>query len=237
MADAGGWRRWLLLIGWLLCPVGTLAATALITHGPRDTARVALTFDLCQVPGRPAGFDRGVIEVLQRTGTPATFFVGGDWLRTHPEEGAALAAEPRFELANHSWSHADLRRLDPAAIRDQIERTEALLRERFGTTPRLFRLPFGYYDEGVLRAAAATGVRIIQWDVVSGDPDRTLSAGQLISGVTQGVRNGSIVVLHANGRGWQTAAALPEIIANLRQRGFELVTISTLLAQEAAKGN
>jgi peptidoglycan-N-acetylglucosamine deacetylase len=216
----------------LLC--GPLSATEtsplLVTHGSRKLPRVALTFDLCQVPSKPSGFDRGVIAVLQQTATPATFFVGGDWLRTHPQEGGELAAEPLFVLGDHSWSHPDLRRLDDAAIRAEIERSEELLMERFGTTPRLFRLPFGTYDDRVLQAAAATGVRIIQWDVVSGDPDRKLSRERLVRNVTTGVHNGSIVIMHANGRGWQTAAALPEIIRTLRERGFELVTVTTLLA-------
>jgi peptidoglycan-N-acetylglucosamine deacetylase len=201
----------------------------LITHGLRNLPRVALTFDLCQVPAKPAGFDRGVIAVLQQTATPATFFVGGDWLRTHQQEGAELAAEPLFVLGNHSWDHPDLRRLEDAAIREEIERSEKLLLERFGKTPRLFRLPFGTYDDHVLQAAAATGVRIIQWDVVSGDPDRKLTRAQLVRNATTGVRNGSIIIMHANGRGWQTAAALPDIIHTLRARGFELVTVSELL--------
>jgi peptidoglycan-N-acetylglucosamine deacetylase len=202
----------------------------LITHGPRDLPRIALTFDLCQIPAKPAGFDRGVIDVLRQTQTPATFFVGGDWLRTHPTEGAELATEPRFVLGNHSWSHPDLRNLADEAIRREIEQSESLLLERFGHTPRLFRLPFGYFDERVLQAATATGVRIIQWEVVSGDPDRKLSRAQLVRNATTGVRNGSIIIMHANGRGWQTSAALPEIIGTLRDRGFELVTVPDLLA-------
>jgi peptidoglycan/xylan/chitin deacetylase (PgdA/CDA1 family) len=213
---------------FLCVPVIAAPASLLITHGPRNLAQIALTFDLCQDPKHPAGFDRELIKVLQQTATSATFFVGGDWLRTHIQEAAELRF-PRFELGNHSWDHPDFRKLDDAAIRSEIERTEALLQHEFGTSPQLFRLPYGYFNERVLQAVSTTGVRIIQWDVVSGDPDRKLTAEQLIQEVTSRARKGSIIIMHANGRGWQTAKALPEIIRSLRSQGFELVTVTTLL--------
>lgn len=206
------------------------AEDLLVRHGSRQRPAVALTFDLCQTPGRPAGYDRGVIAALRVSATPATFFVGGDWMRSHPQETRELAAESLFELGNHSWSHPDLRRLAAPDIVAEIERTEAELQRQVGRTPRLFRLPFGYYTPEVLQAVAATGVRIIQWDVVSGDPDPKLGAEVLVRTVTGQARAGSIVVMHANGRGRHTAEALPGIIAGLRRRGFQLVTVSQLLA-------
>jgi len=216
-----------------LLPLVSLAAppSGLISHGRRDLPRVALTFDVCQVPGKPSGFDREIITVLRQSATPATFFLGGEWLRTHPAEAGELAAEPSFELANHSFSHPDLRRRSAAEIADEIARTEALLFPLRGSSSRLFRLPFGYYDERVLREVAAQKVRIIQWDVVSGDPDPAVSAAAMLKAVPAEARNGSIIIFHANGRGWHTAAALAPIIAALRQKGFELVTVGTLLAQ------
>ena len=72
-------------------------------------------------------------------------------------------------------------------------------------------------------------MRIIQWDVVTGDPDRNVLAADIVDNVRRGAKNGSIVIMHANGRGWHTAEALPQVIDLLRQRGFELVTVSKLL--------
>lgn len=225
-------RSVLLLVLFALPTVGEGAEQALlISHGARNRSQVALTFDVCQTPGRPAGFDRGLLEILRREKVPATFFIGGDWLRTHPAEGRELAEVDYFELANHSWGHPDLRRLDAATIAGEIERTETALVEVSGrASRRLFRLPFGYYDDAVLRAAAATGVRVIQWDVVSGDPDPKVGAAAMSKAVLAQVRNGSILIFHANGRGHNTAAALPAILDGLRARGLEPVTVSRLLA-------
>lgn len=226
------WRRAarVFLFVLLLLPGSGGATELLITHGPRHLPRVALTFDVCQVPGKSSGFDRAIVKVLRESQAPATFFLGGEWLRTHPQEARELAAETSFELANHSFGHPDLRRRSAAEIAAEIERTEALLLTLRGPGGRLFRLPYGYYDERVLRDVAAGDVRIIQWDVVSGDPDPQVSAAAMIKAVPAQARNGSIIIFHANGRGWHTAEALPEIIAALRRKGFELVTIGKLLA-------
>lgn len=221
-----------------LCPAVAAGAGALepllITHGPRELPRIALTFDLCQVPERPSGFDGQIVALLEREQVAATFFAGGDWLRTHPEEAGRLAANPRFELGNHSWGHPDLRHLSAAAIAAEIERTEAELVGVAGRTSRLFRLPFGTYDSETLQAVAASGMRIIQWDVVTGDPDPQMDAAAILREVRRGARNGSIIIMHANGRGWHTAEALPQILAWLRVRGYELVTVSELLGTSPA---
>jgi len=208
---------------------GAVATPLLINHGPRDRARIALTFDLCQLPEKPSGFDRQIVELLEREKVAATFFAGGDWLRTHPEEARRLAANPRFELGNHSWSHPDLRRLSAAEVAVEIGRTEEELVRVAGRSSKLFRLPFGTHDPATLQAAAGTGVRVIQWDVVTGDPDPKMGADAIFDEVRRVTRNGSIIIMHANGRGWHTAEALPKIIEWLRGRGLQPVTVSELL--------
>lgn len=202
----------------------------LITHGPRQVAAVALTFDLCQTPDKPAGFDRELVAILKREQVPATFFAGGLWLDGHPAEARELAAVPYFELANHSLDHPDLRKLDNRAIAAQVAATEERLSRLAGRSPQLFRLPFGWYDPRVLAAVAATGMRIIQWDVVSGDPDPKIAAAAIVAEVKRKARPGSIIIMHANGRGRHTAEALPAVIAELRRRGLRPVTVSQLLA-------
>lgn len=224
--------RGILLFTLLVLPgfaFGGDESSLLITHGDRSRPQVALTFDLCETKNKPAGFDPAIVAILQEKQAAATFFSGGLWLQNHPQEALLLASEPLFELGNHSWSHPDLRQADAATISEEIDRTEKSLTALTGHSSRLFRLPFGYHDARVLKSVAASGVRIIQWDVVTGDPDRQVLAADIIDNVRRGARNGSIVIMHANGRGWHTAEALQQVIDLLRQRGFKLVTVSTLL--------
>ena len=76
-----------------------------------------------------------------------------------------------------------------------------------------------------------TGLDRQQFDLASGDPDPGLSKERLLRSVTTGARNGAIVVMHMNGRGWKTAEALPDIIAELRRKGFDLVTVGEMLRE------
>jgi peptidoglycan/xylan/chitin deacetylase (PgdA/CDA1 family) len=204
----------------------------LIEHGDRDKPYVALTFDLCQKPELPSWFDQGIVDALVEYDVPATFFLGGDWMRTHPEETKLLAANPRFELGNHSWSHPDLPGLGEEAISKEILKTQNRLYQLTGRQAKLFRLPAGLYDDFTLVMIAWHGLYTIQWDVDTGDPDPTIDAERMNWAVRERVQNGSIILMHANGRGWNTAEALPEMIEYLRSEGYTLVTVSQLLGLE-----
>lgn len=207
-----------------------------VYHGDREKPYVALTFDLCQKPEYPAWFDQGIYDVLTRYDVPATFFMGGDWMRTHVDETLLLASNPRFELGNHSWSHPDLPGLSEEVIRKEIVKTQDLLYKLTGRQSRLFRLPAGLYDDLTLSVIAWHGLYTIQWDVETGDPDPTIDAERLNWAVQTRVQNGSIIIMHANGRGWHSAEALPGIIEYLQGQGYTLVTVSQLLGLEAIPG-
>jgi len=79
-----------------------------------------------------------------------------------------------------------------------------------------------------LRAVANNGMLAIQWDVSSGDPSPGLSPKLMARHVLAAVRPGSIVLFHANGRGWHTQSALPKIVAAPRAQGYEFATVSEL---------
>lgn len=212
-----------------IAPTLPHSAVNFIYHGDRDKPYVALTFDLCQKPEYPAWFDQGIVDVLTQNNIPATFFMGGDWMRTHVDETLLLASNPNFELGNHSWSHPDLPGLSEEIISKEIVKTQNLLYQLTGRQSTLFRLPSGKYDDLTLSVIAWNGLQTIQWDVETGDPDPTIDAERMNWAVRERVQNGSIIIMHANGRGWHTAEALPQMIEYLRGQGYTLVTVSQLL--------
>ena len=198
----------------------------LIIHGSRMLPEVALTFDACPA----AGYDAAIVHVLTETQTPATFFLSGRWMQGHVTATQTLASVPYFELGEHSWSHPNFSRLGLARMEDEITRTEKLLTQLTGQRGALFRFPYGSYTSQAVREVCRLGLTPIQWDVVSADPVPSLSAKVMTQRVLAGAQDGSIIIMHVNGRGWHTAQALPDIIAGLRARGFRLVTVSQLLA-------
>ena len=207
----------------------------LITNGSRFENKIALTFDACQTEGDLSGYDTEIVRVLNESNTPATFFLGGLWMRDHKKATLELAQNPLFELGNHSWSHLDFRELTPAEITEEIQKAQEQMHNLLGFQTTLFRLPFGTYTEDTLETIANNGLYTIQWDVVSGDPDPNTDAASMIEWVLYQVEPGSIIIMHVNERGWHTAEALPSIIETLRNQGYEFLTVSNLLGIEAKK--
>lgn len=216
---------------------------------PHGQKLVALTLDLCEQPGEIAGYDGAIIDYLRREGVKATLFVGGKWLRSHEERARQLIADPLFEIANHAAAHRNLRTLSGSRLAEEItapQRAYEAIHEGFGQTqcvaaaaehwrrvPRrmaLFRFPFGACNKASLDAVNDAGLLAIQWDVSTGDPAPGQSAAQIARAIVQGTKPGSIVIGHANGRGFNTAAALPLAIPKLKAQGYRFVTVSELLA-------
>ncbi len=211
-------------------PLLPAVAPQVVTHGSRRKKRVALTFDACSTQG-PSQFDAKVIRTLIDMKVPATLFLGGKWMEEHPDETQELARYPQFELANHTYLHPHLPRESDARVREELARTQDMLYTLTGRRTTLFRAPYGEVDARTARLGAEAGMIAIQYDLASGDPDRRISAKRLIEHVSGRARNGSIVVMHMNGRGWKTAEALPRIVLRLRKKGYKLVTVSELLGR------
>lgn len=240
------------LEGWLATPVeppprGALGAVRRVTLPPGKKL-VALTFDLCEQPGEIAGYDGAIIDYLRRENIKATFFAGGKWMRSHAERTQQLMSDPLFELGNHAEAHRNLRLLAGKRLREEVagpQHAYETIRTQLAASqcaaphaaevqsipPRLtlFRFPYGACNERALREVHDQGLRAIQWDVSTGDPTPQQSGAAIVRAMGN-ARPGSIILNHANGRGWHTAAALPIAIGKLRSQGFEFVTVSELLA-------
>ncbi|MEK6742704.1 MAG: polysaccharide deacetylase family protein [Nitrospirota bacterium] len=204
----------------------------IIEHGPRDSQKVALTFDACPT-GRGDEYDERVIEVLIREKVPATLFMSGRWVEKNQDVAKSLAANPQFEIANHAFWHPHMLEKDDARIVRELKRTQAIIKKVTGKRPKYFRPPFGEVDERLATLASRAGLVTIQYDIASGDPDPGLSAKRITRAVVEEAKGGSIVVLHMNENGVRTAEALPGIIKGLRERGFELVTVGEMMKGQA----
>ena len=190
---------------------------------------IAFTFDLCPVEKEP-GFDEPLISLLVEHQIPATFFISGRWAARHEVQLRKLLAVPFFEFGTHGYLHAHLTQLDRHLQRQEIKTAVTLLREYFGRQTNLFRPPFGEYDELTLKLLDELDLRLVLWDVVSRDPDSTLSPEQIIRTVTRKTRPGSIIIFHANGKGKHTKGVIQDVLSELTEiRGLIPVKVSELL--------
>ena len=101
---------------------------------------------------------------------------------------------------------------------------------RFPSSLNLTRFPFGACHAESFGSPTTPACTAIQWDVSTGDPSPSTSAKEIVATIVRNTRPGSIILAHANGRGYHTAEAMPAVIKALRERGFEFVTVGTLLA-------
>lgn len=213
---------------------------------PPGEKMIALTFDLCEETGYIAGYDGRIVDLLRAQNIKATFFAGGKWLETHPERAGQLIADPLFEIGSHGLRHYDLSHTPDPAMKDEIGLPEAAYarakarleaRQCFAgkEAPKpaerisLLRFPYGRCNAKSLAAAAEAGFVTIQWDLITGDPDPHVAAKEIARRIVTGIHPGAIVVMHANGRGRNTAAALELALPKLKEEGYSFVTVSELL--------
>jgi peptidoglycan/xylan/chitin deacetylase (PgdA/CDA1 family) len=207
-----------------------------VFHGSRYETKIALTFDACPSSAH-GGFDSTIIKTLIDSGVPATFFLSGKWILKHRTDVNKIAAVPEFEFGNHSYSHPHCAAISDDSIRQELSRTESLLIRTIGTSQKLFRPPYGETDQRIEGIAQNIGLTTVLYDLASGDPDSTITRERLIQYVVTSVRNGSIIVMHVNGRGWHTSEALPEIIRALHAKGYTFVKVSELVQAQKHVGH
>ena len=216
---------------------------------PKGRKLIALTFDLCEQWSEVAGYDGAIVDYLRANKIKATFFGGGKWMATHGERTQQLISDDLFEMGTHGWAHRNVRGLTgvdltrelmtpsaayqiqrQALASNQCAAGQQVALQSIPQQPSLYRFPFGACNPAALDALAANGLLAIQWDVSTGDPSPGQSARAIAETMIRQTKPGSIILNHANGRGFHTAAALPIAIPALRAKGFEFVTVSELLA-------
>ena len=227
-------RALLIAAGLLLALAGTFAYSKSRTHQlfgtivPRvETTRkvVALTFDDGPVAEHAD-------EILTALGTAkATFFLCGAEMEKNPSVAPRLIAAGH-EIGNHTFHHDRLIMKRPSYIRSEIESTDALIRAAGWRGPILFRAPYCKKLIALPWYLWRHGRIHITWDVEpNSDPAIDRHADRIVADVLTHARPGSIILLHPWYGGREaTRAAIVPIVAGLRAKGYDFVTVSELLA-------
>ena len=181
---------------------------------------VALTFD-----DGPSSYTPQILAVLMRFAVPATFFAIGSEVEARPDLVRAEVAVG-MAVGDHSWDHADLTKLPPAAIESELGRAADVIATVTGRRPECFRPPYGATNASVAEAGSRLGLTQILWNV---DPSDYLRPGAsvIVSRVLgQATGRGLVIGIHdGGGDRSQTVAALAGIIEGLRARGYTFVRL------------
>ena len=229
-------------------PAATASADQRLSFDHASTSEkiVALTFDADMTPGMlrelksgkvASWYNEKVIEVLRQQQVPANLFLTGLWIEAYSAATKDLAADPLFELGNHSYSHGAFHspcyRLFPIPESKQtaeVQKTDDLLGKYAPSYKKYFRFPGLCSDAAALKTVEDQGYTVIGGDVDGADAF-VKNPKWIASDVVANVHPGSIVVLHMHGgpNAPGTALALPDIIKKLRAEGYTFVKVSDLL--------
>ncbi len=204
--------------------------------------KIAISFD----DGPDSQWTPKILDVLKEKKAPGIFFVVGGEANKRPDILKREYAEGH-EIGNHTFTHPKWDEISHTQIRWELNLTQRLIESTLGVKSILFRPPYGIdhqpeYAEEVaqLPLAQEMGYLIVgqridpdDWSLRGGKP---IPAKEIVDSVLRQADNGNIILLHdGGGDRTQTVAALPQIIDALREKGYQLVSVSDLIGKTRAE--
>lgn len=186
---------------------------------------IALTYD----DGPNPNLTPKLSEYLKANNVPATFYVLGEMVKAQPAMVKKLA-EDGFELANHTYSHPDLRKQSEEKILKELQDTHDLIKQASGVDMKTMRPPYGARNSKVDAVCEKMGYKIVLWDVDTEDW-RNRSTDSMMNTIIKQTGDGSIILMHDrkhNGR--ETVFDVTKkTVEHYRAQGYTFVTVTQLL--------
>jgi cellulose synthase/poly-beta-1,6-N-acetylglucosamine synthase-like glycosyltransferase/peptidoglycan/xylan/chitin deacetylase (PgdA/CDA1 family) len=200
---------------------------------------VVLTFD----DGPDPTWTPQVLDVLERHGVPATFFVLGSRVAENPALTRRMHREGH-EIGSHTYSHRDVTDLGDLELRLQLSLTQTALAGSAGITTSLFRPPYSSTVQAVtdeqrdqLVDIADDGYLVVLSDLDSRDWTRP-GVDEIVDNATPAPGEGAIILLHdGGGDRSQTVEALDRLITRLEAQGVTFRTVSDVVAGSDTVGS
>lgn len=166
-----------------------------------------------------------ILDVLDEYDIKTTFFLVGFWIDKYPDMVAEIDKRGH-EIGSHSENHFHMNSLTSQKITNELETVEKKLELITEKKPKVFRPPFGEYNNNLIETCKSLNYHVIQWDVDSLDW-KDIPTNQIVNRVIKNVKPGSIVLFHNNAE--RVEEYLPLILKDLTKRGYKIVPISELI--------
>jgi peptidoglycan/xylan/chitin deacetylase (PgdA/CDA1 family) len=181
---------------------------------PATEKKLYLTFDDGPVPG-PTDF---VLETLRRYQIHGTFFCIGDNVRKHPALFRQILTEGHA-IGNHTFNHLSGWKTSLEKYVMNTIQCDDVMKQQGYEPVALFRPPYGRITRAQIQALHA--YKIIMWDVLTMDYQRSLSPETCLRNSIRSLRNGSIIVFHDSVKAeHRMAYALPRLIEYGIENGY-----------------
>ena len=171
---------------------------------------IYLTFD----DGPTLEVTNFVLEELKKHQAKATFFCIGKNVKKHQNIYHKIQEEGH-SVGNHTFNHLNGLLTKNTRYIENIQQASAYI------VSKLFRPPYGRLKSSQARLLQQEGYKIIMWDVLSGDFDRSISPEKCLENVLKKTTNGSIIVMHDSEKAKDKIYfALPRILDHFSQKGY-----------------
>ncbi len=194
-------------------------------NGNRESCRISLMFNVYW----GGEFLGGIMDVLERYGVRATFFIGGCWADDNAELVKEIA-DRGHELGNHGYFHKDQSALSYEQNAEEISSCGKLVETLTGQEVTLFAPPSGAYAEQTVRAAEDLGYSVIMWSKDTIDW-RDHDASLIYRRATQNAQGGDLVLMHPTEA---TLEALPSVLEHYARMGLLQSVVSANIAEGRA---
>ena len=186
--------------------------------------QIALTFD----DGPNTVITPQVLDLLEEYGALASFFLIAQNITPESADVVRRAKAMGCEIENHSLTHGHMDTMTEEEIRSEVKACTEMITEITGEAPKYFRPPFidvsrEMYDNIDLTFICGVGCE---------DWVPTVTAEQRAERVLANAEDGQIVLLHDMQWNQATVDALKVILPELKNRGFEFVTVSRLFKEK-----
>lgn len=169
-----------------------------------------------------------LLDTLDKYDIKTTFFLTNIWLKKYPQKAKEIASRGH-EIGLHSANHPKFTEIPVEKMIKEINENSDMVTDITGQTAKVFRPPFGAYNNKVINVINKENLKAIQWSVDSLDW-KDLSAKQIYERVTKRIHPGAIVLFHNDGK--NTPEALEDILDYLKAEGYKVVPISELIYQD-----
>lgn len=197
-----------------------ILAPELPQPSPAETRQIAFVFE----DGPSPYVTPLLLDALKKHGMKATFAVSGQNLESNPGLARRIVAEGH-EIANHTYSLPDLKRLSPQGIVREIRAAEEAIVRVAGVKPKFFRATNGELNESLRDLVQKEGYAVLDSTLDSGDW-RNPSQAKLMRVILDGAKPGSVILAHESFP--KSAKQMPAVFDALVKRGFVFCTASEL---------
>ena len=189
---------------------------------PNRENKIYLTFD----DGPTPEITEWTLEQLKKHDAKATFFCIGSNIEKHPDIFQKII-DDNHAVGNHTFNHLKGWETNTNEYVENTGRCSLLMREKGkgigdkGAAFELFRPPYGKIKTSQSRTLRRLGYKIIMWDVLSRDFDKTITPEKCLDNVLQHIESGSIIVFHDSVKAAQNLKyVLPKTLTFLKEKGF-----------------